>query len=251
MIGFIIIRHVNSEITNIYWKLCVKCIRKFYPKNKIMIIDDNSNRAFVNNRNVNMRNCDVVHSEFPGRGEILPYYYFYKKQPFSKAVVLHDSVFIQKKIDIHFIKNVDINFLWNFSAEISNNVEQEVAMLSRLGFGNELVDFYHNRLNWYGIFGIMSVISLNFCNKIFTQYNLESLLHMVGNRNDRMSAERVFAVVCHFEDRSLIHRGPIFGNILGSSPLRFGYSINDYKNDKIINNRAILNLPAIKVWTGR
>jgi len=75
-----------------------------------MIIDDNSNRAFVNNRNVNMRNCDVVHSEFPGRGEILPYYYFYKKQPFSKAVVLHDSVFIQKKIDIHFIKNVDINF---------------------------------------------------------------------------------------------------------------------------------------------
>ena len=46
-LGFIILRHVNSKITNTYWQLCYKRIRKFYPKNKIVIVDDNSNYQYV------------------------------------------------------------------------------------------------------------------------------------------------------------------------------------------------------------
>ena len=45
--GFIITRHVNSEKTNKYWNKCVRCIRKFYPLRKIIIIDDNSNSDFI------------------------------------------------------------------------------------------------------------------------------------------------------------------------------------------------------------
>ena len=40
-IGFIILRHVNSSITNEYWKECYRCIKKNYPTNRILIIDDN------------------------------------------------------------------------------------------------------------------------------------------------------------------------------------------------------------------
>ena len=42
-LGFIILRHVNSELTNKYWVNCYNCIRRHYPENKILIIDDNSN----------------------------------------------------------------------------------------------------------------------------------------------------------------------------------------------------------------
>jgi hypothetical protein len=45
--GFIVLRHVNSALTNEYWNECVKCIRRFYPQKKIVVIDDNSNKDFV------------------------------------------------------------------------------------------------------------------------------------------------------------------------------------------------------------
>ena len=47
-IGFIILRHVNIELTNYYWNYSYDCIRKYYPNNLIMIIDDNSNYEYVN-----------------------------------------------------------------------------------------------------------------------------------------------------------------------------------------------------------
>ena len=34
--GFILLRHVNSEKTNLYWQESYRCIRKFYS-NKIII----------------------------------------------------------------------------------------------------------------------------------------------------------------------------------------------------------------------
>ena len=75
--GFIITRHVNSELTNKYWNNCVKCIRRFYPYRKIVIIDDNSNKDFVKSF-YNFDNVEIIESKFPGRGELLPYYYFHK-----------------------------------------------------------------------------------------------------------------------------------------------------------------------------
>ena len=44
--GFIITRHVNSELTNKYWNNCIKLLRFFYPLKQIVIIDDNSNPQF-------------------------------------------------------------------------------------------------------------------------------------------------------------------------------------------------------------
>jgi len=73
-IGFIILRHVISETTNRYWMLCYDCIRRYYPLHRIMIIDDNSNYEFVTNKTVT--NTVLIQSEYKGRGELLPYYYF-------------------------------------------------------------------------------------------------------------------------------------------------------------------------------
>ena len=47
LFGFIITRHVNSELTNNYWNHSVKLLRSLYPLRKIVIIDDNSDYNFV------------------------------------------------------------------------------------------------------------------------------------------------------------------------------------------------------------
>ena len=43
------LRHVNNTETNKYWIHCYNCIRKYYPENKILIIDDNSINSHVMN----------------------------------------------------------------------------------------------------------------------------------------------------------------------------------------------------------
>ena len=85
--GFIIIRHVNSEKTNRYWNHNVKLLRTLYPLKKIVIIDDNSNYNFVKS-DFEYKNLQIIQSEFPGRGELLPYYY-YLKYKFFEAHGVH------------------------------------------------------------------------------------------------------------------------------------------------------------------
>jgi hypothetical protein len=58
-VGFIILRHVNSEKTNEYWQESYSCIRKFYPENKIIIIDDYSNTEFLKT-DLNLYNTEII-----------------------------------------------------------------------------------------------------------------------------------------------------------------------------------------------
>ena len=98
--GFIITRHVNSKSTNKYWNHTVKILRTLYPNTKIIIIDDNSNKTFVK-AHFNYKNIEIIKSEFPGRGELLPYYYYIKNKFFENAIILHDSVFFHKRINFN------------------------------------------------------------------------------------------------------------------------------------------------------
>ena len=75
--GFIITRHINSEKTNKYWNQCVKLIRTFYPFKQIIVIDDNSDQIFVRADHP-YKNLTIIQSEYPGRGELLPYIYYLK-----------------------------------------------------------------------------------------------------------------------------------------------------------------------------
>ena len=81
---FIIIRHVNSEITNNYWIEAYMCIRNIYQDIKIIIIDDNSNYNYIN-YDFRLINTEIIQSEFTKCGELLPYYYFYKNKYAQKA----------------------------------------------------------------------------------------------------------------------------------------------------------------------
>jgi hypothetical protein len=126
-LGFIILRHVNNELTNKYWIHCVNCIRQYYPENNILIIDDNSDYNFITDEK--LYKTTVIKSEYPKRGELLPYYYYLHNKLFDIAVIIHDSVFINKYIN--FDINSNIKFIWHFMHDWDDDTK-ELELLNEI-----------------------------------------------------------------------------------------------------------------------
>ena len=269
MDGFIITRHVNSEKTNSYWNECYNCIRKNYPTTTIMIIDDNSNYEYVKleNTTVELTNVFFVQSEYPGRGELLPYYYMYKYKLFKKAVIIHDSIFIQNKnIDLLQYDKEDkypIIFLWDFEhkwelkPDIRNDIKNLIEILNKKKsfMGLDLLDIYENKKDkWTGCFGGMSIIKLDYLESLEKKYNLFVLLDHVDSRVKRCCFERVFGLLCNLDKSLLMPKIPIlFGNIHKyiNQYCKWKYEYEKYLNDKQINNKILSIYPLIKVHSGR
>lgn len=211
-LGFIITRHVNSESTNRYWIECISQIRLFYPDNFIMIVDDNSNYEFIKTpADLKLHNCLFIQSEYPGRGEMLSYYYFYTYKLFEKAMIIHDSVFLQNKQE--FNEKEPVQFLWNFN-DYNTNYEgkKEVEKcINYLKLSKELLELYNNPNRWTGCFGMMSVIDYNFLKLIVEKYNLFILLDHIKCRRERCYMERIFAILCYNENSNMSF---IFGEII-------------------------------------
>lgn len=253
--GFIITRHVNSEKTNKYWNQCIKCIRTHY-NNTIIVIDDNSNKSFVKEE-FEYKNIQIIQSEFPGAGELLPYYYFHLNKYFKNAVIIHDSVFIHKKINFNKL-NLDVLPLWHFTIQKSENSDNSLILcnvlnnnidikqnIKKYDFINGLL-LQHNNIQWEGCFGVQSFINHSFLSKLQEKYNIFNLLKVVKNRNDRCCLERIMGVLFYKEYPILLNlRGSLFGDISNKS---YGYTFEDYCNDIQNNN---VKYPFIKVWTGR
>jgi hypothetical protein len=243
--GFIIIRNVISEKTNLYWQECYNCIRKYY-NNLIIIIDDNSNPEFINS-DINLENCHIIKSEFNGVGEFLGYYYYYKYNFFKKGVILHDSVFINKKINFDLVEN--IKFIWHFSHEWDTETD-EIQLLNNIlyeknNLNDKLLKFYYEK-SWMGCFGIQSVISYNFLQIIFEKYELCNLTQIIKNRSDRMNLERIFGLICTFENRKLILNPSFYGKI--HHYIHWGYTFDMYLDE---SKNDLEKYDIIKVWSGR
>jgi len=229
-VGFIILRHVNSEETNKYWQHSYECIRKFYPENNILIVDDNSNHEYLTN--IKLYKTTIVYSEYTGRGEILPYIYFLQYKISDIAVFLHDSVFINSFIDFN-VENY--KFLWEFEHG-SDHIEDETRIINI--FNNlELKEFHENKELWKGCFGGMVAITHNYLTFINNKYDISKLLDLVLTRYNRQSFERVIACLL----QKNYQRQSIFGNIHTYCPWALNYNQkNNYEH-----------LPIIKVWAGR
>lgn len=235
-IGFIILRNVNNELTNKYWINCVNSIRRYYPENNILIIDDNSNYEYITEET--LYKTTIINSEYPKRGELLPYYYYLHNKLFDIAVIIHDSVFINKYIDMHVEK---YKFLWEFEHHW-DNVEDETRIINVFN-DLELNRFYENKNLWKGCFGCMSIITHDYLSYINNKYDISKLLDYVLNRDNRSSFERVIACLLQKEEKKESLLGDIhnYCNLWGIDwgAVHFN-DINKYEN-----------LPLIKCWTGR
>ncbi len=237
-IGFFILRHVSKKEHDLLWIECYESIRKFYD-DSIIIIDDNSNQELLSD--IQLINTTIINSEYPSRGELLPYYYFYKLKPFDKAIILHDSMFIQKKLDFNQITNV--KFLWHFAEHSRDEVKIELEYINNLSNREDLLKFYHNKSQWYGCFGVASAIDYEFIKVIQEKYNFFNLLDLVKSRKHRMGLERIFACICFLEGAVSTNNCSLLGSIFNHHN-KFKYTMNMYKQNKC-------NHDIIKVWTGR
>ena len=251
--GFIITRHVNSEKTNSYWNRCIKLIRTFYPHRKIVVIDDNSNQHLVK-AEFEYTNVIYEQSEYPGRGELLPYIYFLKNHYFDNAVIIHDSVFFHKKINFDKLIGLDVLPFWHFDADKENHLNtQKIATFLKNHYElhvkinmNEINILGLNKTGWNGIFGVQGFINYNFLNYINNKYKITNLLNVVKNRSDRCCLERLFGIIFSIESKKNIRNKSLFGHIHNYQ--NFGYSYDEYMND--INNNKIPRY-IVKVWSGR
>ena len=234
--GFIIIRHVNSTNTNKYWNQSVKLLNALYPSAKIVIIDDNSNKDFIKpDREYN--NIQIVESEFSGRGELLPYYYYTKNKYFNNAIILHDSVFIHKRINFEVLHNCEVLPLWYFNPDRENviNTLQISEILNgfytiskKLTLNDDTI-LGMPQTKWYGCFGSMTYINHDFLLKVNNKYNLTNLVKTIKNRKDRCCLERIIGCIFFTECPKLCKKKAIFGDIMKYQT--WGYSFDNYIND--------------------
>lgn len=242
-IGFIMMRHIQDQKTSSYWFKCYESVRKFYPHVPIIIIDDHSNPRFINpDLESRLVNCQILQSEYPRRGEMLAYYYFLQHHWFDKAVVIHDSVFVRKKVDLDKCKNV--KFLWHFeNNERFDDEPFETMLLQQMG-GPYLEMYKQKKEYWKGCFGMMSVIEHSFLKKISYLFILRD---HIKSRRFRSCMERIFAVMCFYHHPELMRDCSFFGDIQNEYPRKWGYSLSDYEKEE----RAEDLPPFVKVWTGR
>jgi hypothetical protein len=257
MFGIIFTRHVNSQETNEYWKECIRCIRQHHQSNIIMIIDDNSSIEYITNDNVDLRNCFIIQSEYPKRGEILAYYYFYKYKLFEKALIIHDSIFLQQDISQE-INDVDtVKFLWHFKNIYDDDVIKELFLINNLNLNNEklstVTNLYFQKNKRFGCFGVMSVITCDFLNILMEKYNIFNLLNVIKTREYRCSFERIFSVLCYVNNNYFLDKSTsIFGEIVDYKFLGMSYHYNyhNYLIDKKTFDLSKFS-KIIKVWSGR
>lgn len=261
--GFIITRHVNSEITNNYWNECIKCIRRFYPLRKIVVIDDNSKQEFIK-ADFEYKNIEIVQSEFPQRGELLPYYYFNKNHYFENAVIIHDSVFFHKRLA--FDKLIKLNIMvipiWHFDVCKEENIPNSRRIVSVLKNNYQIIKNINNSdssnkynllgMNgpndfWNGCFGVQSFINYHFLNGLQQKYKLFNLIDTIKSRPDRCCLERIMGILFNLEYPLLKKMPSLLGSIFQYH--KFGYTFDEYKEQMKQYNKA--TVPLVKVFSGR
>jgi hypothetical protein len=247
--GAVILRHVSSSLTDLYWKRAYKAIRRFHPEMPVMIVDDSSDRQFLQ-EDVFLTNCTVIYDhDHKGRGELLPYLYFHLLKPFDRAIILHDSAFLQAPVACELQGQEGIQFLWTIPHIYDDALQKEI---------HELLDalpevekepirsmYRHTKANWTGAFGVMSIVDGEWLDEVVQRYDLfNRWLPIIKNRQYRCALERVFGLVAYYHLRTRV-RPPMFGRI--QDYIRWGVSFMEY----VTNEETYQKYPVMKVWSGR
>jgi len=235
------LRNVYNTITNEYWKECFRCIRKFYPNNRVLIIDDNSDKQFVTNEVLN--NTMIIESEFRKRGEFLPYYYYLRTKFCEKVVILHDSMYIKKYINFYDIVD-DYNFLIYFDLFYINDSACYQSQLNLLrALNNKNLNIFYNKKEkglWNGCFGSMTAISYNFLKQVDEEFRFIQMIPYITTRVERCAFERIIGCMLQYKCK----KSSLFGHV--NTNCDWSLDFIKYKQNMYDSKK-----PIIKVFTGR
>jgi len=237
--GFIMARHVRDQKSNNFWQHSYDCIRQFYPESNILIIDDNSNYDFITNKELD-KSTIVIQSEFPARGEILPYYYYSRlgNKFCDVAICMHDSMFITAHIDIAAIEKYKM--LWDIGCHNGDNIGDEQGIIG-VYKDKELSDFYHNKPKWTGCFGAASIVSHDFLMTINDKHDIRDMLDRIKTRVNRQSFERVWGAILQYHHNCPYNEKVLIGGILAKCQWLTWWE----------HRKEHARRPITKIWYGR
>lgn len=274
--GFFVTRYMNDENSQIYWKLCVKQIRRWYGKNIWIIIIDDHSPLLERDEDTKIYEYDkklrVIKSKYDqGCGELLPYIYFANDQEykweFRYAIMIHDSIFFHRYIKFEQLIQNKIQWmpLWNFQLDKTINIDLIKRIFSMLNYSSKLfnilinldtnlkLDMMINSLSvkkqnkCMGCFGAIAWISKSCILNMQNKYNICNLVKCIRTKEDRCCLERVIGILFGTEYPLTASRS-MFGDIhkFGKQPFSYTYSIyiQDLKKFRVFS-------PIVKIWSGR
>lgn len=223
---FIILRHVTKDLQNSdeIWKECYKSIRLFY-KNKIIIIDNNSDYSIIKN-NIELENCETINSSNFNCRLFTPFYELLKIN-FERAIIIHDGVIFQKFVD--FSKFEDVKFIWHFVMKKYDDINLIEKQLSVLTNNNELFNIFRQK-QFVGCMGCCLAITKDFLLKLENKFKISNLKDIITNQQDAIAFERTISVLCFCEKQNLNNDLSFEGEI---KFMVWGYSYSDYINKQI------------------
>jgi len=219
-VGFIIPTFCKTIEDGNVCKFCIDSIRKFYPNNQIIIINDYSyidiEKIFQNYKNIN-----VVLSLNKGGADVCIYEYYLNNKPFDVAVIMNDSMFFENKIED--IENYStIKPLWHATNHIIEwdiikepvtqfNIENNIVSHSDLiiyyikkyfngtRFGDYALDLYINHKNkWSGFFCLSCIINHDFLKELDNKTCICKLLKELNTNRTRRVSETLFPIACSY-----------------------------------------------------
>lgn len=240
---FVILRHVRNENDDKLWRRCYTSIREFYLNVPIVIIDDNSKITVSDD---GLDDVIIIKSEYPGAGELLPYYYFLKHKWADKMIFLHDSMLLRRPFR-YFELDHPVKFHWYFDVHLWDNDVMINQLLKKMKRSLQLLEYNSQKKSWWGCFGVASMVDLSILEEIESKYRFtHALINEIKSREGRMALERIFAILMFIEGHVTKETCSNFGNIFGF-PRAWQVIDDDYLEDlKISYPGAIL-----KTWHGR
>lgn len=220
----------------------VESARRTYPGIEIVVIDDHSPLDPSPLAEVEPGpRVEIVRSELsPGVAELLPYWYLVRRRLFPKALVLHDSMcLVGRPAGTRTV--TDVAYVWHFTCHhdwaavmeptTDFNVERGIVthddlirhhvramsprfrrwVLGDAGAGDGQRGIYEHKERWVGCFGTMSLITLEFLDRVAELTGLLELAPRIRDRRDRMALECIFPLACQFakgEDVTTSLEGP-------------------------------------------
>jgi hypothetical protein len=257
---FIVLRCASSPYTWSLWIQCCRCIRRQYPTSKIIIIDDHS----LHNASPPPKDLAdipvVTYPEYRGRGEMLPAYFLATHsmaRDIHKAVILHDSMFVQSSsvpvLKKAFENTHDVMFLWSFGRKFPYTLREpdHAPMQDMLVRCLKKADELDN-VKYIGCFGGACILSKDFAVYLGEDFDLWKLLDLVTTRPGRCCYERVFAMCCVLGRREGLENIDVFGDIFDYPLDPFKYTYSRYLHDTLVGGQqTIIMPPVVKIWVGR
>ena len=264
--AFIITTCVRENVHLNYLKESIQSIRNFYPETLIYIINDNSNKEYNINEELNkFSHIEIISSIANKGGEINPYLFILDSRcKHDKLIYIHDTVFLKSNIDDYINTKNEILFFWysifcKFNDTINKIDNKDIYDNLYLYFGNSKIkisDYLLIIKDYFSFdvkFGSMSIFTKRFMEKVNLVTNFLECSHYFTKRIHRCFFERILSIFYIFIYNQDYPLSKFICGDINQHPDPFT-NTNSNLQIFIKKKKTITKItygPLVKVWQGR